>query len=83
MKIFHKVKSFKKIFELADQFKTQDEYLQEFVNYAENFLLDRTVKFDGNNLKISGKPALETDDYRYVFNANIELPEVWDRKSVV
>ena len=74
---FPQSKIIQKIFELADQFKTQDEYLQEFVNYAENFLLDRTVEFDGNNLKISGKPALETDDYRYVFNANIELPEVW------
>lgn len=74
---FPQSKIIQKIFELADQFKTQDEYLQEFVNYAENFLLDRTVEFDGNNLKISGKPALETDDYRYIFNANIELPEVW------
>lgn len=74
---FPQSKIIQKIFELADQFKTQDEYLQEFVNYAENFLKDQTVEFDGNNLKISGKPALETDDYRYVFNANIELPEFW------
>lgn len=74
---FPQSKIIQKIFELADQFKTQDEYLQEFINYAENFLLDRTVEFDGNNLKISGKPALETDDYRYVFNANIEMPEFW------
>ena len=38
---------------------------------------DRTVEFDGLNLKISGKPALETENYGYVFNANIELPEFW------
>lgn len=68
---FPQSKIIQKIFELADQFKTQDEYLQEFVNYAENFLLDRTVEFDGNNLKISGKPALETENYRYAFNANM------------
>lgn len=37
---FPQSKIIQKIFELADQFKTQDEYLQEFVNYAENFLLD-------------------------------------------
>ena len=66
-----------KVFEYAEQFKTQEEFTQEFVNYAENFLPQRTVKSDGSNLKISGKPALETEDYGYVFNANIELPEFW------
>lgn len=66
-----------KVFEYAEQFKTQEEFTQEFVNYAENFLSDRTIEFDGLNLKISGKPALETENYGYVFNANIELPEFW------